>query len=134
MRHVLTIGSFVSPHIGHAAFLRVCETFGEVSVGVNSDAFIATYKGITAPYTQDERMGLIRSLGYRVVLNDGPGRELIDEVRPDIIAVGTDWARKDYLRQLDVTQDELDEWLISVVYVPMRPQGISSTEVARRCL
>lgn len=133
MKRLLTIGSFGIPHIGHAAFLRACEAFGQVIVGVNSDAFIATYKGAEPPFRQGERIGLIESLGYRVLLNDGPGRELIYEVHPDVIAVGTDWARRDYLHQLDITQDELDELMISLVYIPMRPIGISSTEVARRC-
>lgn len=130
---VLTIGSFAVPHIGHAAFLRACERFGEVTVGVNSDAFIQSYKGTEAPFRQAERMELIRCLGYTVKLNDGPGFELICEVDPDVIAVGTDWARRDYLHQIGVTQDELDRWGISVVYIPMRPLGISSTEVVRRC-
>ena len=133
MKRVLTIGSFSVPHIGHAAFLRACEAFGQVIVGVNSDAFIGTYKGIAPAFDQSERMELIRSLGYRVVLNDGPGRELIYEVHPDILVVGTDWARKDYLHQIDMTQDELDELVITLAYVPMRPLGISSTEVLRRC-
>lgn len=130
---VLTIGSWSVPHVGHAAFLRACERFGTVTVGVNSDAFIGTYKGIAPPFDQDERMELLRSLGYRVMLNDGPGRELIYEVSPHLIAVGTDWARRDYLRQIDMTQDELDELQITVAYVPMRPIGISASEVIRRC-
>lgn len=133
MKRVLTIGSFAVPHLGHAAFLRACEAFGTVIVGVNSDAFIQTYKGIAAPFNQTERMELIRALGYRVTLNDGPGRELIYEVNPDVLVVGTDWARRDYLKQLDITQDELDELAIAVAYLPMRPLGISSTEVMRRC-
>lgn len=130
---VLTLGTFALPHIGHAAFLRACEAFGEVTVGVNSDAFVGSYRGIAPPFDQSERMGLIRSLGYMVRLNDGPGRELIYEQHPDIITVGTDWARRDYLKQIDMTQDELDELTITVAYVPMRPLGISSTEVMRRC-
>lgn len=133
MKRVLTIGSFSLPHLGHAAFLRSCEAFGQVIVGVNSDAFINTYKGAEALYSQDERMEIIRSLGYQTVLNDGPGRELIYEVLPDVLVVGTDWARKDYLRQIDITQDELDEMMISLAYVPMRPLGISATEVIERC-
>lgn len=130
---ILTIGSWSVPHLGHAAMLRKCEELGEVIVGVNSDAFIASYKGTEPPFNQTERIGLIRSLGYKVRLNDGPGRELIYEVAPDILAVGTDWARRDYLKQIDMTQDELDELEITVAYIPMRPLGISSTEVIRRC-
>lgn len=130
---VLTIGSFAVPHIGHAAFLRASAAFGDLTVGVNSDAFIATYKGTEPLFSHDERMTLIRSLGYRVLLNDGPGRELIAEEQPNILTIGTDWARKDYLRQIDTTQDELDDWGVTVAYIPIRPIGISSTEVMRRC-
>lgn len=130
---VLTIGTFAIPHMGHAAFLRRCEAFGDVAVGVNSDAFVQRYKGERPPFDETERMALVEALGYRVYLNDGPGRALIDEYRPDVLTIGTDWARRDYLGQIDVTQDFLDERHITLAYVPMRPAGISSTLIARRC-
>lgn len=129
---VLTIGTFGVPHMGHAAFLRRCEAFGDLVVGVNSDAFVERYKGQRPPFDQDERIALVGSLGYRVRLNDGPGRELIDELRPDVLTIGTDWARRDYLAQIDVDQDWLDARHITLAYVPMRPAGISSTEIMRR--
>lgn len=132
-RLVLTIGSFALPHLGHAAFLQASAAFGELIVGVNSDAFIATYKGTVAPFTQDERIHLIRALGYDVRLNDGPGRDLICEVEPDVLTIGYDWMERDYLRQIDMTADEMAELGITLVYIPMRPLGISSTEVIRRC-
>ena len=129
---VLTIGTFAVPHMGHAAFLRACERFGDVTVGVNSDAFVERYKGARPPFDQDERMLFIGSLGYPVLLNDGPGRDLIDAFGPDTLTIGTDWAGRDYLAQIDVTQAWLDERGITVAYVPMRPGGISSTEMVRR--
>jgi len=129
---VLTIGTWSVPHLGHAAFLRRCEAFGELVVGVNSDAFVERYRDLPAVYDEGERMALIAALGYQVVLNDGPGRELIDAVRPDVLTIGTDWARRDYLAQIDVTQDWLDERGITVAYVPARPLGISSTSLAER--
>lgn len=129
---VLTIGSFAIPHIGHAAFLRLCESFGALTVGVNSDRFIGAYKGIAPIFNQDERMALIRSLGYTAILNDGPGRDLVEQERPNVLTIGTDWARRDYLAQIDVTQDELDRWGTTLAYVPMRPAGISSTLIASR--
>ncbi len=131
---VLTLGTFGIPHMGHAAFLRRCEAFGELTVGVNSDAFVERYKGIRPPFDQDERMALISSLGYRVTLNDGPGRACIDLVGPDVIAVGSDWARRDYLAQIDCDQDWLDGRHITIAYVPMRPVGISSSEIVLRSI
>ena len=132
MTRVLTLGTFAVPHIGHAAFLRASERFGDLTVGVNSDAFVRRYKGSEPPFDEHERLALIASLGYPVLLNDGPGRDLIDAYRPDVLTIGTDWATRDYLAQIDVDQDWLDERQITVAYVPMRPAGISSTEIVRR--
>lgn len=129
----LTIGTFAVPHLGHAAFLRRCEDFGSLTVGVNSDRFVGEYRGIAPAFDQDERMTLIGALGYRTLLNDGPGRALIFDERPEVLLVGTDWATRDYPAQIGVTQTELDELGVTVAYVPMRPIGISSSEIARRC-
>lgn len=133
MTLVMTIGTWGVPHMGHAAFLRRSEAFGELIVGVNSDRFVERYKGSRPPFDQEERLALVRSLGYVAALNDGPGRDLIDYHRPGVLTVGTDWARRDYLAQIGVTQDWLDERGITIAYVPMRPLGISSTEIVRRC-
>jgi glycerol-3-phosphate cytidylyltransferase len=129
---VLTMGTFAVPHIGHAAFLQRCEAFGELVVGVNSDAFAERYRGERPLFSESERMVMIASLGYRVVLNDGPGRDLVEREWPDIIVVGTDWATRDYLGQIDCPQEFLDAHRITVAYVPMRPIGISSREIIRR--
>ena len=49
----------------------------------------------------------------------------------DIIVVGTDWARKDYYAQIDVTQDWLDERDIILAYVPYT-EGVSTTKLIER--
>jgi cytidyltransferase-like protein len=131
---LLTIGTFDVPHMGHASFLRRCESFtdlGHIVVGVNSDAFVMTYKGETSVFTQAERMGLIRELGYRVRINDGPGRELIQAVEPDIIAIGTDWAKRDYHAQIDTPVDYFEERSIAMLYIPYT-LGISTTDLKTR--
>lgn len=116
--------------MGHAVLLKRCEALGEVIVGVNSDEFVRLYK--KAPmFNTKERMELIRELGYTVVENNSSGRELIDQVKPDIIVIGSDWGRKDYLAQIDVTWDYLDDNNISLMYVPYT-KGISSTEMKKR--
>lgn len=130
--NVLTMGTFAVPHLGHAAFLRACERYGTVTVGVNSDRFVTAYRGERPMFSERERRTMIEALGYRAVLNDGPGADLVRSLRPDVIVVGTDWARRDYLAQIAMTQDELDGLGIAVAYVPMRPIGISSSEIARR--
>ena len=131
MREVLTIGTFDVTHIGHAILFKRCQELGNLTVGVNSDEFIEEYKGRLPLYTYEERAALISKLGYTVMKNDSAGRELINEVQPDIIVIGSDWLRKDYLAQIDVTPDYLDENDITLVYVPYT-QGISSTDIKRR--
>lgn len=131
MIEVLTMGTFDLPHHGHLRLLKSCEALGKLTVGVNSDAFVEQYKGQRPIMTEAERLEFISTLGYRALLNNSPGRELIDSQNVDIIAVGSDWARKDYLAQIDVTQDWLDDRGISVIYIPYTDE-ISTTVLKER--
>ena len=130
-RTVLTIGTFDTPHLGHAYLFKECERYGTLTVGVNSDEFVESYKGQRPIYEYGERTMLISSLGYQVLKNCSAGRELIDEVAPDVLAIGSDWAKKDYYAQIDVDQDYLDERRITMVYIP-RLGTLSSTELKAR--
>lgn len=131
MLRILTIGSFDTPHIAHAILFMRCAELGHLTVGVNSDEFIEKYKGRRPLYSFEERCQLISAMGYDVERNDGAGKDLINQIRPDILVVGSDWARKDYLKQIDVTQDFLDDRNISVLYTPYT-KGISSTDIKKR--
>ena len=131
---VLTIGTFDVLHFGQIAFLRKCSLLGShLVVGVNSDRFTGSYKRRPV-MSQDERMYALAALGFDVTLNDGPGRDLIFEKKPGILAIGSDWARKDYYKQIDVTQDELDVAEICLAYVPYVSAGMpmSTSEIIRR--
>ena len=130
---VLTIGTFDVLHFGHVAFLRQCARLGtDLVVGVNTDRFVTCFK--PAPVMdQAERVHALRQLGFAARLNDGPGRDLIDSVRPDVLAIGSDYARKDYYAQIDVDQDWLDERKVILAYVPyVQEMPISTTEIRRR--
>jgi hypothetical protein len=50
---------------------------------------------------------------------------------PDLIVIGSDWARRDYYAQMQFDQDWLDERGIGLVYIPYT-QGISSTAIKER--
>lgn len=128
---VLTIGTFDLPHIGHARLFRRCEWLGRLVVGVNTDEFVISYKRHAPLYRFEERVALISLLGYEVRCNDSPGRELIEAVRPDYLAIGSDWARRDYYGQIDVDQDLLDALDVTMVYVPYT-DGISTTDIKER--
>ena len=130
---VLTIGTFDLLHYGHVDFLnRAAELGAGLTVGINSDRFAATFKDRPV-MDEDERAYAVRQLGYATEVNDGPGHELIRALRPAVLAVGSDWARKDYRAQINVTQDWLDGRGITLAYVPYRQwRPISSTEIRRR--
>lgn len=134
MKTVLTIGTFDVPHMGHALFLRECAQYGDhLVVGVNSDAFVERYKGASPLFTQSERTELVRALGYETVLNDGPGRDVITLVRPQVLAIGADWAPpRDYYAQIDMRPADLFAQGTSIVFIPARPAGISASEIKRR--
>ena len=130
---MLTVGTFDILHFGHVAFLRQCARLGtELLVGVNTDRFAGEFKPPPI-MSQAERAHALRQVGYRVFLNDGPGRDLITDLAPDVLAVGSDWARKDYYAQVGVDQDWLDERKIIMAYVPyVQAMPISTTEIRRR--
>lgn len=132
MTTALTIGTFDTPHLGHGYLFSFCDSLADrVVVGVNTDRFVQAYKKIEPLYRTAERISIIAQLGYEVVENDSAGRELIDRIRPDFLVIGSDWARRDYLAQIDVTVDDLDAWRCALVYTP-NIAGVSSTEIKRR--
>ena len=90
MAEVLTIGTFDTPHIAHALLFKRCEQLGNLTVGVNSDEFIEKYKGKPPLFTFEERATLIARLGYKVLINTSAGAELIRQVNPDILVIGSD--------------------------------------------
>jgi glycerol-3-phosphate cytidylyltransferase len=69
----------------------------------------------------------------KVIPNTGgsDSTQAIEAVDPDVIAIGSDWARKDYYKQMGFSQDWLDERGIMLLYIPYT-QGISTTELKQR--
>lgn len=128
---VLTIGTFDAVHAGHLNLLRRCSEYGKVVVGVNTDEFVERYKGKPPLFSYAERAKLISLFGYRVNRNDSAGKELIDKVNPDILVIGSDWAKKDYYSQIGVDQDYLDKQDIQMLYIPYT-RYISTSEIVRR--
>jgi glycerol-3-phosphate cytidylyltransferase len=132
---VYTGGTFDLFHRGHLEFLRRCTEFGDVTVALNTDEFIAAYKGKNPIMTYEEREAVL--LGCRfveeVVPNTGgsDSKPSIELVKPAVIVVGSDWARRDYYAQMGFDQDWLDERGIGLCYIPYT-QGISTTELKKR--
>lgn len=122
---IYTGGTFDMFHAGHAALLRECRKLagvdGRVVVSLNTDSFIAAYKHKVPVCTYAERAAVLNACRYvdEVVQNraGADSRPTIEAVQPDIVAIGVDWAEKDYYRQMGFTQQWLDERGISLVYL-----------------
>jgi glycerol-3-phosphate cytidylyltransferase len=132
---IYTGGTFDLFHAGHVEFLRRCAELGSVTVSLNEDEFIENYKGKRPVISYREREAVL--LGCRwvddVVPNVGgsDSRVSIGIVSPDLVVIGSDWARRDYYAQMQFDQDWLDERGIGLCYIPYT-QGISSTAIKER--
>ena len=139
---VYTGGTFDLFHAGHVNFLRQCKKIagrysGEVVVALNTDKFVEQFKGRPPIYPYRERKRILESCDYvEEVVENKRGKDskpTIKEVSPDCIVIGDDWVNKDYYKQMRFTREWLEKRDILLCYIPYT-QGISSTEVKKRCL
>jgi glycerol-3-phosphate cytidylyltransferase len=132
---IYTGGTFDLFHAGHAAFLERCAELGRVVVSLNTDEFISAYKGRPPVMTFAERAAVLRACRWvdDVVPNRGGADSTIsiEDVAPDLIVIGSDWARRDYYAQMGFDQDWLDARGIGLVYIPYT-KGISTTDLKTR--
>lgn len=138
---VYTGGTMDLLHVGHLELLAGCRQLagpdGRVVVSLNTDEFVASYKGRPPVQAYDLRADMLRAcrLVDLVVCNVGgaDSRPAIEVVRPDILAIGDDWYDPDaedpearYHRQLGLTREWLAERDLRIAYIP-RTRGISTT-------
>lgn len=137
-RIVLSVGTFDLIHPGHVSLFAHCRKVagydGKVVIGVNTSHFAAQFKPAPVQSTHERALMVAACRDVdQVVLNDsaclGP---LIREVKADFLLIGQDWAVKDYHAQIGLTQNQLDDAAVTLLYVP-RPVGtMSSTELKAR--
>jgi D-beta-D-heptose 7-phosphate kinase/D-beta-D-heptose 1-phosphate adenosyltransferase len=125
-RIVLTNGCFDLLHVGHVHLLREAAQQGDVLiVAINSDDSVRRLKGGNRPLiSADERAALLAALKYVdsvVVFDEDTPRELLVEVRPDVLAKGADY-REDQV----VGRRLIADWGGSVVLIPLVPDRSTS--------
>ncbi len=105
-RIVLANGCFELLHVGHVRYLEAARREGDVLVvGVNSDASARKLKGAGRPVQlAQDRAALVAALAsvdYVVVFDSATVTPLIEALRPDVHAQGTDHTvdRLDSIRQ-----------------------------------
>jgi cytidyltransferase-like protein len=135
MSIVYTGGSFDLPHPGHYRLLERAAEFGDVVVSLNLSSFSEQYKGKKLILSYEERREILLACRWvaDVVPNIGgaDSKPAIELVKPNFIVIGSDWAERDYHKQMGFTQNWLDERDISLVYIPYT-KDISTTDIRKR--
>ena len=95
-RIILANGCFDILHVGHVRYLKAAkELGGRLIVAINSDSSVRTLKGEGRPVTtEQERAEILSALtdvDAVVIFSELNPRKLIEELRPDIQAKGTDY-------------------------------------------
>lgn len=132
---VYTGGTFDLFHAGHAEFLKRLSQVGTVYVALNTDEFVEEYKGVRPTNCYDERHFVLKSCRYvrEVIENIGgaDSKPAIEKVKPDVVAIGSDWHDRNYLSQMQFDWPWLHERGIALLYVP-RVTPVSSSGIRKR--
>jgi rfaE bifunctional protein nucleotidyltransferase chain/domain len=95
-RVVFANGCFDTLHVGHIRYLEGARREGDVLVvGVNADASVCGLKGPGRPILDEnaraQLVGSLRSVDYVVLFAEPNVETLLEELRPDVHAKGTDY-------------------------------------------
>lgn len=131
MIKLYTGGTFDLFHSGHVNLLKKCKELADVVVVcLNTDDFIERNKGKKPVISYEDRKIVLLSCRFvdHVIpnLEGEDSKPCILQIKPNIIAIGDDWKKKDYYKQMNFTQEWLDENKIDLIYLPYTDR-ISST-------
>jgi D-beta-D-heptose 7-phosphate kinase/D-beta-D-heptose 1-phosphate adenosyltransferase len=128
---VFTNGCFDLLHAGHIYLLREAKKFGDIMiVGLNSDASVRKLKGGTRPIISAEdrayAIAALECVDYLVVFEEMNPMELIQRIRPDVLAKGGDYSES------EVVGNEFVKSYGGVTRVIPLGQAISTTKLVQR--
>ena len=95
-KKVFVSGCYDLLHSGHVEFFRQAAEYGDLYVGIGSDATILGYKHHKTVYSEQERLFMVKSIRYvkDAYINAGSGVldfiPTLDIVKPDILVVNED--------------------------------------------
>ena len=93
---VFVSGCYDLLHSGHVEFFRQAAEYGDLYVGIGSDATIQEYKHHKTVYSEQERLFMVKSIRYvkDAFINAGSGVmdfiPTVDFLKPDILVVNED--------------------------------------------
>jgi D-glycero-beta-D-manno-heptose 1-phosphate adenylyltransferase len=95
-RIVFANGCFDALHVGHVRYLQGARDEGDVLiVGVNDDAGVRALKGPRRPILDQsaraQLVAAVRAVDYVVLFGESSVEALLEELRPDVHAKGTDY-------------------------------------------
>jgi len=98
-RVVLANGCFDILHVGHVRYLEGAKKEGDVLVvGVNSDTSVRPLKGEGRPILDEnaraELVAALRAVDYVVIFDEPNVESLLEGIRPDVHAKGTDYTKE----------------------------------------
>ena len=99
MKKIFTNGCFDVLHRGHLELFEYAKSLGYLYVGVDSDEKVRRNKGGDRPFnTLDDRVKMLESLRFvdevRSFDSKKGLKDLIKEIEPDIMVIGSDWRGK----------------------------------------
>jgi rfaE bifunctional protein nucleotidyltransferase chain/domain len=130
-RVVFANGCFDLLHVGHVRYLEAARSLGDILVvGINSDEQVRRLKGEGRPYVPEreraETVASLRAVDYVTVFNEPTVTELLQALRPDIHAKGTDYTEE------SVPERDVVRSYGGRVQIVGDPKEHSSTEMLKR--
>lgn len=104
MKKVFVSGCYDLLHSGHVEFFRQAAQYGDLYVGIGSDATILEYKHHKTVYSEQERLFMVKSIRYvkDAFINAGSGImdfiPTVDALKPDILLVNSDGDKEEKRR------------------------------------
>jgi D-glycero-beta-D-manno-heptose 1-phosphate adenylyltransferase len=95
-RIVFANGCFDTLHVGHIRYLEGARREGDILVvGVNADSSVRELKGPGRPVLDENARALLvaslRAVNYVVLFSEASVESLLEDLRPDVHAKGTDY-------------------------------------------
>ena len=103
-KKVFVSGCYDLLHSGHVEFFRQASRYGDLYVGIGSDATVLKYKNHQTLYPEQERLFMVKSIRYvkDAVINQGTGVmdfiPTVEALKPDRFVVNADGASEEKRR------------------------------------
>ena len=103
-KKVFVSGCYDLLHSGHVEFFRQASEYGDLYVGIGSDATILHYKNHKTLYPEQERLFMVKSIRYvkDAYINQGDGVmdfiPTVEALKPDVFVVNADGSNEEKRR------------------------------------